>query len=131
MQEQTDEVVGGQSAEVAALFGEGHALRADVAVPDRFFAAEDVAVGAEPFAFLDADDFLADGRAVAVLVPGTVAPVAEDDHVAERTVTAAAILADGRFAGFAAAGFLFLFCGGFLGGCGCCRLGWWRFHFRG
>lgn len=131
MQEQTDEIVGGQRAEIAALFGERHALGADAAAPGFLFLAQDVAVGAEPFALLDADDFLADGWAVAVLVPGTVAAVAEDDHVAEGTVTAAAILADGRFAWFATGGFFFLFCGGFFRRCVCCRLGGWRFHFRG
>ena len=111
MQEETDEAVGGQRAEVAAFFIERHALGADVAVPDLLLPAEDVAVGAEPFALLDADDFLADGWAVAVLMPGIVAAVAEDDHVAEGTVTAAAILADGGFAGLAAGRLFFFFRG--------------------
>ena len=132
MQQQTDETVGRQGAEVAALFGERHALGADVGAPDLPLAAEDVAVGAEPFALLDADDFLADGWTVAVLVPGAVAAVAEDDHVAEGTVTAAAVLADGGFAGLAAGG-LFFFFGGrlFCGGRVDRRFGGRRFHFRG
>ena len=131
LQEHTDEVIGWQGGEVAALFGERHALRADIGGPDFFLLPQDVAVGAEPFAFLDADDFLADWLVVAVLVPGTVAAVAEDDHVAEGTVTAAAILADGGFACFAARRFFFFFGGGFFAGCVGCRFWRWRFHVRG
>lgn len=84
-----------------------------------FFFANGVAVGTDPFLLFEEDDGGGDGAVVAVLMPGRVAAVAEDDLVGGRGVSAAAVDADGGFAWFAAFGFWF-----FEGGRGgCCERG--------
>lgn len=80
-----------------------------------FLFTHGVAIGADPFFLFEEDDRRGDGAVVAVLVPGRVAAVAEDDLVRGRGVPAAAIDADGGFAGFAAFGFWFF--EGWRGGC--------------
>lgn len=52
------------------------------------------AVGAEPLGLLVLDSFVGDLRVVTLLVPASVAAIAEDDHVVLGTVTAAASLAE-------------------------------------
>ncbi len=80
------------------------------------FFAGGVAVGADPFFLFELDDGGGDGAVVAVLVPGGVAAVAEDDLVRGWGVSAAAVYADGGFARFAAFGFGFSGGGGGRGG---------------
>lgn len=52
------------------------------------------AVGAEPLGLLVLDSFIGDFGIVTLLVPATVATVAEDNHVVVRAVTASASLAE-------------------------------------
>ena len=103
MDEEGDEFVFLQGAEVGAFFGGGHGWSCGYFAGDvGFFLAGDFAVGAEPFFFFELDDGRGDGAVVAELVPGRVAAVAEDDLVAVGGVAAAAVYADGGFAGFSA-----------------------------
>lgn len=81
-----------------------------------FLVACHAAFAAEPFFLFDLDYGRCDGAVVAVLVPGRVAAVAEDDLVAGGGVPAPAVYADGGFAGFAA-----FEAGGLGGGGGCER----------
>ena len=123
MEEEGDEFVFLESAEVGAFFGWGHGWRGGYFSGDvGFFLADHFAFEAEPFFFFELDDGGGDGAVVAELVPGRVAPVAEDDLVGVGGMAAAAVYADGGFAGFSA---LFgTLGGGGLGGEGGCVVGW-------
>ena len=90
MQKQTHQHISIQALEILSLFVQAE-LRAcflcelggrHAACEVEFFVAQDFAVGAVPFFFFDEDHAGCDGSVVAVLVPGRVASVAEDDLVA-------------------------------------------------
>ncbi len=67
-----------------------------------FFFASGVAFGTDPFFLFELDYGGCDGSVVAVLMPGCVAAVTEDDLVRVGGVASSAVYADGCFAGFAA-----------------------------
>lgn len=117
MEEEGDEFGFVEGVEVDAFVGEGHGWwGGDFAGEVAGFLAGGVAVGADPFFLFKLDHRGGDGAVVAVLVPGGVAAVAEDDLVRGWGVSAAAVYADGGFARFAAFGFGFFGGGGRGGG---------------
>ncbi len=103
MEQEGNEFVFLETAEVGAFFSDGHGLRCGYFAGDvGFFLADDFAFEAEPFFFFELDDGGGDGPVVAELVPGRVASVAEDDLVGVWGMASAAIYADSCFAGFSA-----------------------------
>lgn len=119
VEEEGDEFGFLETLEVGAFFGGGRAgWGGGFAGEVGSLGAGGGAVGAEPFFLFDLDDGGGDGAVVAVLVPGDVAAVAEDDLVGFGGVASAAVYAHGCFARFASFGFGFF--GGWGGFCSCC-----------